>query len=364
MRALLTADCYREASAYDAEQCAIFRDSFQLAGLAEDVQRDASWLRTEVGGRSVVLQNFGGELRAFRNVCAHRQNRLRTESAGCGALRCAYHGWNYGADGRPRGIPERGGFSAQEIAEARLITYEVVRLGPLVFVREGSRTDRQAAQDLAEQLGPIEPHLSQMLAAAGSAFSRFSLELRCNWKVLVENSIEGYHVASVHPETIGPLQHREAECTLVGGSSLSVFDARPNARRDLLLARALPERSMASTGYFHGLLFPNTTVATSQGAFFIVSRTVPLSAQRCRLDVFLLGASHEPSAESLALTPAVDSMNEAFVRRTFTEDAAICESVQSGLEDAEGLSLLHDIHERRVLAFQTKIAELLSRPNR
>ncbi|TWB38570.1 Rieske 2Fe-2S domain-containing protein [Nitrospirillum pindoramense] len=59
----------------------------------------------EGGAVPVVVQNFQGVLKAFRNVCSHRFALIHDQPCGRGLLRCPYHGWVYDADGVPIGIP-------------------------------------------------------------------------------------------------------------------------------------------------------------------------------------------------------------------------------------------------------------------
>ena len=67
---------------------------------------------TIAGEPIAVVRGGDGELRAFSNVCRHRAARVLDGAGNCGkAMRCPYHGWTYGLDGRLLAIPEKTGFA-------------------------------------------------------------------------------------------------------------------------------------------------------------------------------------------------------------------------------------------------------------
>ncbi|MFV3076207.1 Rieske 2Fe-2S domain-containing protein [Niveispirillum fermenti] len=76
-----------------------------LLGRMADVDGNGRWIAGWAGAIPVLVRNFQGDLRGFRNVCSHRFARMLTEPAGKGPLRCPYHAWVYDADGVPRAIP-------------------------------------------------------------------------------------------------------------------------------------------------------------------------------------------------------------------------------------------------------------------
>jgi phenylpropionate dioxygenase-like ring-hydroxylating dioxygenase large terminal subunit len=67
---------------------------WQLAGLTSDLASADDWIRSTLGGRSVFLQRFKGEIRGFENTCAHRGHPLRTGDKGNGPVVCGYHHWS------------------------------------------------------------------------------------------------------------------------------------------------------------------------------------------------------------------------------------------------------------------------------
>src|SRR5687768_6801823 len=99
---------------------------------------DKDWFTTHVSARSIVVQNFEGELRAFANVCSHRFSAIRREPSGNGILQCPYHGWIYNKDGIPYSIPRKPRFddmTDERRCELALDRYDLELCGTLVFIR-------------------------------------------------------------------------------------------------------------------------------------------------------------------------------------------------------------------------------------
>jgi len=106
--------------------------------LADDLATPNAFVTTRVGAVPLVAQNIKGRVVAFRNVCTHRFAVIHGEPAGCGPLRCPYHGWSFDADGVPVGLPfNPTDFHLEAEGRRRLALQpaSLARCGRLVFVR-------------------------------------------------------------------------------------------------------------------------------------------------------------------------------------------------------------------------------------
>ncbi len=176
----------------------LFQRTWQYAGHSADLPDAGSYLTAVAGDQPVlILRGDDGALRAFRNVCRHRGSQLLTGRGRCKkAIRCRYHGWTYDAtDGRLIGVPEHRGFTGLDKTTFGLHPVRIETLAGLLFVN----LDR-SAPSLAEQT----PGLAQRLAPYGiPELERFSSgsgsNQPANWKIVVENYLEGYHVPIAHP---------------------------------------------------------------------------------------------------------------------------------------------------------------------
>ena len=110
LSAIVPNEYYHDAAIFEKEKLALFQNSWIFIGMSMNLENHNDFLTDEIGGVSVVVQNFRGTLRAFHNVCTHRFNKIQNAKQGNRALICEYHGWNYNTDGIPFGIPLKAEF--------------------------------------------------------------------------------------------------------------------------------------------------------------------------------------------------------------------------------------------------------------
>jgi choline monooxygenase len=162
---------------------------------------------TEIAGEPVVVTRAkDGGLHAFSNVCRHRGAVI---AEGCGqanVLRCPYHAWTYALDGRLLGQPEFEGVEDWDRAAVRLPRFQVATWGPFVFVNQDPE-----APPLAEVLGAIPRETGESGCPIDHLhFSyRRDYEIQCNWKVYIDNYLEGYHLPAAHPGLYRELDYQQ-----------------------------------------------------------------------------------------------------------------------------------------------------------
>jgi len=188
---------YTDPDMLEAERRAVFARTWQAVGRAGWVAAPGSYFGCEIAGEPVlVVRGEDGVLRAFSNVCRHR-GALLAEGQGCGpVIRCPYHGWTYKLDGSLFGQPEFEGVADWDRSRVCLPRFQVTEWGPFVFVNQDA-----AVPPLAEVLGAIPGEVAQI----GCAIDRLRFSYRrdyviaCNWKVYIDNYLEGYHLPAAHP---------------------------------------------------------------------------------------------------------------------------------------------------------------------
>ena len=193
-------DCrrYLDATLLGQEWHDIWRRNWLLAGLASDLARPGDWFVFELGPEQVLLtRDAGNVMRAFYNVCQHRGNRLVSADRGHSAnLRCAYHAWTYELDGALTGVPGRERFpDGVDCAQRSLRPVAVDTWNGFVFVHLG-----EPECSLAEFLGPVAQLLAPYAFAGMTLVEDQSVQLDCNWKAVVDNFSELYHVDFLHPQ--------------------------------------------------------------------------------------------------------------------------------------------------------------------
>lgn len=312
----LPAMLYRDATWAQAERLSVFARSWQLLGPAERVAQPGDHLVGEIAGVPLlVVRGEDGVLRGLHNVCRHRAGPLALcDGRGARSLRCRYHGWNYGLDGRLRtatDMADATGFRPQDI---RLPEVPVMQWQGLVFAALDPR------MDFAAWTQGIDVRLGARLA--GYAFCRrVAYEVACNWKVYVDNYLEGYHLPHVHP----------ALNRLLDYASYRTEPARWHSLQWSPLDTAGAADAGAEGIYGEGealyyFLWPNTMLNVLPGRLQ-TNRVIPLDTRRCRVEFDYYYPAAADAAEQ-----ARRKRDHTFSDEVQAEDIAICEAVQRGLD--------------------------------
>jgi phenylpropionate dioxygenase-like ring-hydroxylating dioxygenase large terminal subunit len=292
----------------------VFGASWQLVARADQLERPGDFVTTEVAGEPLlVLRDDAGELRAFFNVCRHRAACVMTEPQGnIRRLRCRYHGWTYDLRGQLRGLPEFEGVEEFRREEQGLVPVTVDRWGPMVFVHLG-----EAPPPLGEWLAPLPAEMGPL---EGLHFhERRDYTLACNWKVFVDNYLDGgYHVNTVHPALGSVLQYSEYRTECFERTSLQ---SSPLRAGDDAAAAATRKGDRARYAW----AFPNLMINLYAGVMD-TNVVLPLGPDRCRVLIdFYFAELEGERAQELA------RQSVELGHRIQLEDLGVCEDVQKGL---------------------------------
>jgi choline monooxygenase len=198
---------YSDPSVLDSERREVFGRTWQAVGHAEWVAEPGRYFGCDIAGEPVLVTRAAdGSLRAFSNVCRHRGSELCAGQGTGNVIRCPYHGWTYSLDGALRGAPEFEGVAEWERAQVRLPEFRAEVWGPYVFVCQ----DRDAPP-FAEVLGAIPADVAKIACQVDRlrfAYRR-DYTIECNWKVYVDNYLEGYHLPAAHPSLFRELDYAQ-----------------------------------------------------------------------------------------------------------------------------------------------------------
>lgn len=200
----LPAEAYLSEAHFERERQAIFLADWICVARTERLPRPGDYVEVDAAGESVVLvRDRDRRLRGYYNVCRHRGCTLvpsgdRGATGADGRLgagiRCPYHSWTYGLDGRLRKAPFVEDVDAYR-DRLSLHPVEVDAWGGFVFVRLTAGTP-----SLADRLGAVPERLRRYGLADLRTAARLVYEVEANWKVIAENYNECYHCGPVHPE--------------------------------------------------------------------------------------------------------------------------------------------------------------------
>jgi choline monooxygenase len=331
----LEARWYLGPDMHASDRRAVFARTWQQVAHRQQLAEAGDHVVEDVAGTPVLLlRGRDGVLRAFPNVCRHRAGPLaHCSGKGLHSLRCKYHGWLYDQEGRLIGAPDMQDAQGFDPREVRLPPLAVREWQGLVFV---ALTDEVPAFDevfggIARRITPVD--LGEMQFTRRDVF-----DVACNWKVYVDNFLEGYHLPLVHPGLSRLLDYRAYATDLAHWYSMQHSPLR-NADAVYGEGEAL---------YF--FVFPNLMLNVMPGRLQL-NRVLPLAPDRCRVefDYFYL-----PDPEA---TARIDE-DKAFSDAVQHEDIAICEAVQKGLASGTWESgRLSPRRERGVWHFQERLRE-------
>jgi choline monooxygenase len=272
-----------------------------------------------VGEPIVVVRDAAGTLRAFSNVCRHRAGPI-AQGAGCKKeLTCGYHGWTYTLDGRLIGTPEVDGMEFFDRSTMGLFPLQCETWQQFIFVNFAPK-----GPSLSEYLGNI-PELAREFSFAGLALAeRREYLVNCNWKVYVDNYLEGYHIPIVHPGLMKEIDYPRYRCETFRYHSQQLGPVKAVMPGDIHERIYPPGVGLKEALYFW--VFPNLMLNFYPDNVQ-TNLIVPLSHDKT-LTIFEwyfhdAGSAkiRERAAKAIAFSDVVQQ-----------EDVHICEAVQRGLQ--------------------------------
>jgi choline monooxygenase len=194
---------YTDPAFHAVDRDAVFARSWQNVGSLDQVRESGQFLVGKVADNPViVVRGQEGELRAFYNVCKHRGGPLALCDGKAKALQCQYHGWTYLLDGSLRGVPKMDRSELFDKKDFGLVPINVDTWEDQVFVHLG-----KDPEPVAKTFAGITERIAPAQIAGLRLERRVEYEVGCNWKVYVDNFLEGYHVPFVHPELVSLFEY-------------------------------------------------------------------------------------------------------------------------------------------------------------
>jgi phenylpropionate dioxygenase-like ring-hydroxylating dioxygenase large terminal subunit len=195
---VLPAWCYTSQEFYERERETIFRKVWNPVGRADQIPKAGDYFTTEIVGIPlIVVRDRRGEVRAFVNSCRHRGTQLASGAGSCRVFSCPYHSWSYSLEGELINTPGMEGIENFERKNFPLVRVRAGVWAGFIFVNP----DPDGAS-LDEYLGDLTSALACYDMGDMVCVRREVYDLKCNWKLLIENFKESYHLATVHRTTI------------------------------------------------------------------------------------------------------------------------------------------------------------------
>lgn len=311
------ASWYTDQRVLQLELRTVFYDSWQVIARADQLSSPGRFVTGEFGNEPILaVRGSDGVLRGFYNVCRHHAATIVTSCEGAAAsLRCPYHGWTYDLDGTLILTPEFSGVANFDRNANGLVPIQIAEWQGWVFVK--LRPDVLSLKEFLDGdfLERIEPLNLERL----SWFERRSYFLNCNWKVFVDNYLDGgYHVPHIHGGLNSVLDH--GSYTIQTGRH-HCLQSSPLVGQDVDAPTAAVRKGKKANYYW---IYPNFMINIYDDVMD-TNLVVPRGVDRTDVifDYYFTDISDHARERNLT-SIAVSEQIQA-------EDRTICESVQRGL---------------------------------
>lgn len=300
------------------------------------------------------------QARVFRNACRHRGFAL-VEDAGCShALVCRYHGWTYRLDGSLAHVPHAESFPDLDTSARGLVEVPSHEVDGLIVIESiDSDAVRFPKHDADKAMAWLADGTSwrDQLLPIDQVISVESLPLAINWKVLVEQFLEGYHIRWTHKETLPNLYDNLTVVETFGPNSRVTF---PYDAIEQLRDR--PESSWAGrlpvTFVYH--LFPNVIV----GAFPQLVQVVvinPIDVADSEVIYYTMTRADDAADMQLDGAEPLDPAELLpYIFRVVAEDNEVSAGVQRGFRAGANKFVEFGRHESAIGHFHANLGDRLA----
>jgi Rieske 2Fe-2S family protein len=201
----LPGSTYVDEAVFRAEQERIFEQMWFCAVRAGDLDKPGAFRTVQIGRESIIItRNRKHGIRAFYNICRHRGVKLCMEETGEAgrSFQCPYHAWTYDFDGKLIAAPNLTKMPDIDRQEYGLVTVPVREYLGYVWVclaENPPSFEEDVMGDIQDRLGDTQAIEGYDIANL-SLGRRITYDVRANWKLIIENFMECYHCATIHPE--------------------------------------------------------------------------------------------------------------------------------------------------------------------
>jgi len=353
---------YTDPAILQVEKTKIFDKTWQLVGTLDQscgegngtkrtIADPETYFTAEVAGEPIlIVRDKQGTLRAFSNVCRHRAGPIALGSGCKNVLRCGYHGWTYTLDGRLIGTPDIEGVEFFDRSTMGMFPLGLQTWEKFIFVNFDP-----AAEPLSAYLGDIPQQARGFQFEGLHLVERRDYIIACNWKVYVDNYLEGYHIPIAHPGLMREIDYSQYRTDTFRYHSQQFAPIRAMKADDAAERAYAPGTGLQEALYFW--IFPNLMLNIYPDNIS-TNLIVPISHERT-LTIFEW-FFHDPSSAKVQerVQKAV-----AFSDDVQQEDIGLCENVQKGLRSSTYDRGRYSVkRENGVHHFHMLLSEFLERP--
>ena len=346
---------YASPERFEREQALIFRRKPVVAAHSSELQGENTFIARSFLGLPILLTRDGeGVVRAFLNVCRHRGATLERAAEGCKRVfTCPYHAWSFTNKGELRAVPQEAqGFPDLPRAERGLRRLPCAEAHGFIWII--ANPDAADMPDIDTWLGGLAEDFTWMGLADHRIAVMDTVEIKANWKVIIEGGLEAYHFRVAHKNTIAPFFPDNLSTYRQFGAHIRAILPR-TSMPDL---RAVPEEDWQIRRDANILfaLTPNVQMLAQQDHVMLF-HFEPLAMDLTRIRMATLVPRATPETEEMQTHW---EKNQQITVTALMEDFELGEEIQSGFASRGNPSHLFGRFEGALNRFNTAVEELLA----
>lgn len=357
----LSPEHYTSPDICQQEINAMFLPGWHCLGGMPDAPKVGDFLTGELFGNPLICWHTEHGYRTYLNICTHRFCTLTDKARGRfdGKMKCQYHGWEFDEGGNTCKIPDAQHFRPLKKGELGLREFRTEVIGQLIFV-----TLNDDAPSLEEFLGPqIVEWCRKNFSLQHRLTSRYESTIDCNWKIIVENVMESYHLACIHKSSFGVCPDAE-DCQHEFHPTYDYYqhDASHQTGNEWMLKLAAKVTGREQEpGWQHFVRYPNV-VFGGAGPWHFVQMVYPLGPSQCRNVLYTM---HDSGPRGkfwpFLLHRVLMRIGSMATNQIQAEDGAVYPSIQRGIASPlkpHGGGLI-SAREERIFTFQDYVLKAL-----
>jgi choline monooxygenase len=335
----------------------LFSNSWLFAAMEDELSDNNDFVTVEFFNYPVVIQNFHGNISAFKNICPHRFNKIQLNARGNRPLVCQYHSWSFNEAGKPNTTPLKSKFDTENTSfqKACLTKIALEKVGKFYFINL-SKTPLPIKSELGLFYNKIEE-----ISAAITSKHYFEDDLQnVNWKIIIENTLEAYHCPSIHKTSLfsmGFCRIPEENQTHDHGHSVADYPKNPDFQEPQFL-NYLNNRTFKHESFRHYFVFPNLLISSTEGKNIYIGNLLPVEADKSvlrkrfydiKFDTTITQSKHRAYLEIVKMS----------INNILEEDKQLLEQLQKTIGFANGSYILGQ-NEQRIAKFHQKYLSIIN----
>ncbi|NKI32942.1 aromatic ring-hydroxylating oxygenase subunit alpha [Croceivirga thetidis] len=351
---IIDAGRYTSLERFEREKELIIKSHPIVVGATGQLQSNGDYFLHDLTGTPIlIVKGKDGVVRAFLNMCRHRGVRLLEESEGKikRNIVCPYHAWAYDTTGCLKAVFHEQGFDGVNAETHSLIELDCwVRLGMLFVV---PNPELKGKFDIDDWLSEVYSITEDFEFGDLYPYHFTSETLDCNWKLVVDGALEGYHFKIAHANTIGKYFLDNLSLNMENKlHSTIVFP-----KRALEKMKELPETEWRLRQGANILIhiFPNTVILIEPDHIMVVS-FVPIDEKTTQFYSFMLLPTEPQSQKDKDYW----DLNAKIFWNAISEDNEMAVLQQKSFNGYSDTEMVVGSYEKLLVQFEILVDEMIS----